>query len=159
MKNFKFKIAGKSFSVEVPDQLEQETTITVNGVPYTVELGEDEIQQAISPLLPSPMARMPISAPSTKLKAAVPRPSHSAATANGADKSNGLLRAPMPGKIIEVKVSVGDRVAKGDVAIRFEAMKMENNITIPYDGIVKRIMVHNEEEVHQSAELLEIETI
>jgi len=157
MKNFNFKIAGKSFLVEVPDKLEPETTINVNGIPYTVEIGEDELPTGIVPQnLTNVPAQVTIAAPSMKLNSATPATAAPAA-ANGNDKANGLLRAPMPGKIIEIKVAVGDRVTKGEVAIRFEAMKMENNITIPYDGIVKRVMVHNEEEVHQSAELIEIE--
>jgi pyruvate carboxylase subunit B len=45
----------------------------------------------------------------------------------------------MPGLIIEYKVKEGDRVKTGDVLLILEAMKMQNNITAPVAGIVKKI--------------------
>ena len=49
--------------------------------------------------------------------------------------------APMPGKIIEVKVSVGQAVKAGDTLLILEAMKMQNEIAAPADGTVKAINV------------------
>jgi biotin carboxyl carrier protein len=48
---------------------------------------------------------------------------------------------PMPGKIIEIRVKEGDRVAKGDVLLVLEAMKMRNEMTSPSDGVVRGIAV------------------
>ena len=47
----------------------------------------------------------------------------------------------MPGKIIDVKVNVGDAVKRGDVVLILEAMKMENEIVAPEDGTVATINV------------------
>ena len=47
----------------------------------------------------------------------------------------------MPGKIIEVKVSVGQAVKAGDTLLILEAMKMQNEIAAPADGTVKAINV------------------
>lgn len=47
------------------------------------------------------------------------------------------IKAPMPGLILEMKVKPGDEVKKGDVVLVLEAMKMENIIKSPGDGIVK----------------------
>ena len=53
----------------------------------------------------------------------------------------GALEAPMPGKIIAVRVGVGDRVARGDEVLVVEAMKMENAVRAPRDGVVKAVRV------------------
>lgn len=49
------------------------------------------------------------------------------------------VKAPMPGKIIAVNVSVGDTVAKGQVVAVMEAMKMEHSLTAPRDGLVESV--------------------
>ncbi|MBD78832.1 MAG: acetyl-CoA carboxylase biotin carboxyl carrier protein subunit [Crocinitomicaceae bacterium] len=51
------------------------------------------------------------------------------------------LIAPMPGLVLDVKVEVGQSVAKGDLLLVLEAMKMENNIKCPADGVIKSIEV------------------
>ncbi len=51
------------------------------------------------------------------------------------------LMAPMPGKIVKVLVSVGQKVKVGDVVLILEAMKMENEIRSPYEGKVKEVRV------------------
>ena len=49
--------------------------------------------------------------------------------------------APMPGKILSVKVQAGDAVQKGKVVIVLEAMKMENEIVAPQDGTIASVNV------------------
>ena len=51
------------------------------------------------------------------------------------------ITAPMPGLVFEIMVSVGDNVVKGDSVLILEAMKMENVLKAPCDGIVKSIEV------------------
>ena len=51
------------------------------------------------------------------------------------------VKAPMPGKILEVLVKVGDQVKEDDELVMLEAMKMENPIYAPADGVVKEIKV------------------
>lgn len=51
------------------------------------------------------------------------------------------VKAPMPGKILEVLVKVGDQVKEDDEVIMLEAMKMENPIYAPADGTVQEIKV------------------
>ena len=51
------------------------------------------------------------------------------------------IKAPMPGLVLDIRVSEGDTVKKGDAILVLEAMKMENNIKSPTDGIVKKINV------------------
>jgi acetyl/propionyl-CoA carboxylase alpha subunit len=55
------------------------------------------------------------------------------------EASEGSLRAPMPGKVIQVLVQSGTKVKKGDLLLVLEAMKMEHRIEAPYDGTVESI--------------------
>lgn len=55
--------------------------------------------------------------------------------------SGGLVVAPMPGVVTEVRVKVGDRVKAGAPLLVLEAMKMENVIFAPLDGVVKEVYV------------------
>jgi pyruvate carboxylase subunit B len=63
----------------------------------------------------------------------------------------------MPGKILKTKVSQGDEVSAGDTLLVLEAMKMENNITAPSTGIVKKISVSIGDNVEADDLLLSIE--
>ena len=67
------------------------------------------------------------------------------------------LEAPMPGKVIAVKKSVGDRVAKGEELLIVEAMKMENAIRAPRDARVKQIAAKVGDMVAPGAVLVELE--
>lgn len=60
----------------------------------------------------------------------------------GADShSSGELRAPMPGAIVDVLVSVGDKVTKGQKIVVLEAMKTQLPSVAPFDGVVEQILV------------------
>lgn len=105
--------------------------ITVNGTAYDVvveELGAGAVPAA------APVVSAPVAAP-----AAAPVPA-SAPAASGAEGSV-KIAAPMPGKILAVKVNAGQAVKRGDVIMILEAMKMENEITAPEDGTVAGINV------------------
>ncbi len=67
------------------------------------------------------------------------------------------LKAPMPGKILEVLVKVGDQVKEDDEVIMLEAMKMENPIYAPTDGTVKEIKVKANDSVETEQTMMVIE--
>jgi biotin carboxyl carrier protein len=58
---------------------------------------------------------------------------------NMASKKVLELKAPMPGLVLNIVVKEGDSISKGDALLVLEAMKMENNIKSPTDGIIKKI--------------------
>ena len=64
--------------------------------------------------------------------------------------------APLPGRVIELKVKVGDKVNSGDEVMILEAMKMENSITTDYAGFVRQILVAEGDTVAADAILIEI---
>lgn len=96
-------------------------TITVNGTPYNVTVEEGA---------GAPVAAAPVAAP-----AAAPAP------ATQGTAGSVKVEAPMPGTILDVKVSVGDSVSSGSVLCILEAMKMENEIVAPQDGTVASVNV------------------
>lgn len=102
-------------------------TITVNGNVYDVTVEEGSGAMAGS---------TPAAVPMAPVKAA-PVPKAAAAGSEGKIKVN----APMPGKILGVKVNVGQAVKKGEVILILEAMKMENEVVAPEDGKIAGINV------------------
>lgn len=70
-------------------------------------------------------------------------------------KGNAVV-APLPGRVIEIKVKVGDKVSIGQSVVILDAMKMENSITSDYAGVVTRIFVENEQAVPSNAPMVEI---
>ena len=67
---------------------------------------------------------------------------------------SGDMKAPMPGRIVSIKVQSGDEVKKGDLMLILESMKMENNILSPMDGIVEEVLVAQGEMVDPSTRLI-----
>ena len=64
------------------------------------------------------------------------------------------LKAPMPGLVLEISVEVGQNVAKGDTLLILEAMKMENVIKSPTDGVIKSIAVVKTDTVEKNQLIL-----
>ncbi len=69
----------------------------------------------------------------------------------------GAVRAPLPGKIIDLRVKAGDKVSKGQPLLVLEAMKMEHTLAAPADGTVKTLRYAVGEQVVEGAELVEFE--
>ena len=100
--------------------------VTVNGTTYEVIV--EEVGGASTPTYSAPVA--PVQSATPKAKPTQVGPS-------GANK----VVAPMPGTILEMKVSIGQSVKKGDIICVLEAMKMENDIPAPCDGVIASVNV------------------
>lgn len=68
--------------------------------------------------------------------------------------SGGSLQAPMPGSVVEILVQVGDQVTEGQTLVKLEAMKMEQAISSPRDGVVESIPYGPGDQVEAGAKLL-----
>ena len=64
--------------------------------------------------------------------------------------------SPMPGRVLKINISEGDKVAKGDVLMVVEAMKMENNILSPKDAVVDKLLVNEGDMVDGSSRLIHL---
>ncbi len=60
-----------------------------------------------------------------------------------------VIKAPLPGTIVDVKIKKGQEVKAGDILIKLVAMKMENEIAAPKDGIVKEVNVKKNDIVNK----------
>lgn len=103
-------------------------TITVNGTAYNVTVEEGASTGAAPAAAPAP--------------AATPAPAASAEVTGSV-----TIDSPMPGTILDIKVSEGAAVKAGDVLFILEAMKMENEIVAPQDGTVSSINVNKGDSV------------
>ena len=106
--------------------------ITVNGTTYEV-IVEEADGTASAPVYTAPAYTAPVAQAAPAAPKAAPAP----AGAQGANK----VTSPMPGTILDVKVSAGQSVKKGDVICVLEAMKMENDIPAPADGVIASVNV------------------
>ena len=97
--------------------------VTVNGTAYEVTL-EVVDKASVNTAPAAPVATAPAAAPV------------SAPAAAGGE----TVKSPMPGNILSVNVNNGDSVKKGQVLLILEAMKMENEIMAPSDGVVSNIV-------------------
>jgi len=71
--------------------------------------------------------------------------------------SGDSVKSPMPGVVIKIVAEVGQEVKKGDVLIVVEAMKMENSLIAPRDGVIKTIIVKTGDQVDGSTSLILLE--
>ena len=72
----------------------------------------------------------------------------------GLDIESGGLIAPMPGKVIDLKVKVGSKVKKGDTLVILEAMKMEHQVKASEDGKVSKLLIRKDDQLDNGALLM-----
>ena len=123
--------------------------VTLNGRTYEVEVehGKAMLLDEYEAIAPAPVAAAPVAAaPAAAAPAAAPAP-----VAVGAGEQ---ITAPMPGNILKVNVSAGDKVKEGQVLVVLEAMKMENEIMAPHDATVVQVVVSKGSTVDTGAPLV-----
>lgn len=98
--------------------------VTINSQKFQVEVEKGKATLVESAAAPAPAVA----------QAAAPQPS--AAAAPPAAMQGEKLLAPMPGVVIQTRVEPGDRVKRGQPLLVLEAMKMENEVVSPNDGVV-----------------------
>lgn len=144
MKEYKYRINGNEYAVSINEVCDTTAKVTVNGAEYNVEWEKPVEEKPVVKV--QPVAAKPAAAPAPAAKPAAPAP------AGGYS-----IKTPLPGVIIDVKVNVGDAVAKGQTVVVLEAMKMENNINADRDGKVAAIQVAKGDTVADGAVLVVLE--
>lgn len=145
---FTAKIADKSFSIELPAEkldFEKGIVMKVNGKAYKAKVSTINREKLIrvSRARKEATFKTEVKTPVRRLSL-VTRPTPVASikrTKTPKRIGEGVITAPMTGKIVSVMVKVGDHVKEGQVAIILEAMKMENEITTSKAGIVQKVQV------------------
>ena len=150
-------INGKKYEVEV-EKLEAYKSLDRNGVAAPAAPVLPASAPVQRPAAPAPVAAAPAPAPAPA-PAAAPAPAPAApapapAPAAAAPAGATTVEAPMPGKILNIKVSEGQAVKFGEVVVIMEAMKMETEIVAPADGTVSKILVKAGDSVDTGAALV-----
>ena len=134
MKNYKLKINGNEYNVDINEVEGQEIKLDVNGTSYVVTVDQEIKQQ-----------RKPVARPVAASQVA---PAASGTVQKGNTPAAGnKVTTPLPGTILDVFVNVGDTVKAGQTVVLLEAMKMENNIEADTDGTVKEVKVRKGDSV------------
>ena len=110
--------------------------VTLNNRVYEVEVEQGEAMLVNEYELAAPAAAAAPAAPAAPVAAAP-----AAAPAAGALAAGEVITSPMPGNILKLNVTLGQKVNEGDVLIVLEAMKMENEISATKSGTVAQINV------------------
>jgi glutaconyl-CoA decarboxylase len=140
VRSYQIAVNGQEYAVQIDNPDASPVTVQVNGKVFRVTVSERSSAAGLAgdadmaePYVPAVTA--------TYVEAAADQetePGASAARGSG----EGLVKviAPMPGKIMDILVRVGDRVKHGDTLCSLEAMKMKSPIRSTGDGVVSQVL-------------------
>jgi biotin carboxyl carrier protein len=151
MKQYKYKINGAQYDVTIDSISGNLAKVEVNGIPFEVEMQGSSLVEEDLPTQTASTAAVATAPAAAPVAEVAPAPA-----AKGAAGAGTPVKAPLPGVVTKVLVSVGQAVKKGDNVLVLEAMKMENNITAECDGCVTGICVAAGDSVMEGTVLLTI---
>ena len=141
---YEYKVKGVDYEVEIQDIEGNIANVTVNGIPFEVEM------------------KQPVKAGKQKVKLGggseerrVKSEEFNSSTSAPAASGKPVV-APLPGTINDIKVKVGDKVNVGDTVVILEAMKMQNNIEAESAGTIASINVNKGDAVLEGDTLVTI---
>jgi glutaconyl-CoA decarboxylase len=131
MSRYTIEIEGSRYRVEVLEDMGSEARVIVNGREF--RLAVTAKAGAPAPLAPP----IPLGQPSTSTNQ----------TPIALAGAYGEIRAPMPARVTQVLAKAGDPVEEGQLLLKIEAMKMENEVLSPVAGTVEKVCVSDGQEV------------
>ncbi len=140
MKEYKLKINDNSYTVVIKDVTDDAVLAEVNGKKHIVHI--DTIANITPPTENRETTLTSTPSPSPQLSSPV------------ASSDSGTIITPIPGQIISISVSQGDKIRTGQKLLILEAMKLENSITATMDGTVSEILVAEGDIVNQGQPLI-----
>lgn len=148
MKQYKYKVNGAQYDVTIDSIVGNIAKVEVNGIPFEVEMqGSSLVEEDLPTLVADETAAPAVAAAPAAVEAA---------PAAGAPGAGAPVKAPLPGVVAKILVSVGQAVKKGETVLVLEAMKMENNITAEADGKITGICVAAGDSVMEGTTLVTI---
>ena len=157
MAKYQYTVKGVDYEVEIQDIEGNIANVTVNGIPFEVEMkqpvkaGKQKVKLSEERRAEGSEERRVKSEESNSSSASAA--STSSAPTAGAGKP---VVAPLPGTINEIKVKVGDKVNTGDTVVILEAMKMQNHIEAETSGTITSINVNKGDAVMEGDTLVTI---
>lgn len=146
MANYKFKINGNDYSVDINSIEGNVANVNVNGTDYKVEMAD-------VPASAAPVIATPTEIPASKTQSQQQPDDKPVQKPTGAGRQ---ITSPLPGVIIEVSVKEGQTVKAGQKVAIIEAMKMENEISASNDGTVTTVHVAKGDSVLEGAPIVTI---
>ncbi len=135
MRRYQLTINGKTYTVDIAEVSSDRFAVQLDGREFEVQLSESGDIGEITPRA----TPVPVALPATPAAPAAPPPPATLPPAAAA--GDNLIRAPMPGTILQIVAQPGTKVKRGQPIIVLEAMKMNNSIGAPRDGVVAAILV------------------
>ena len=152
---YQYTVKGIDYEVEIQDIEGNIANVTVNGIPFEVEMkqpvkaGKQKVKLSEERRVKSEESNSSSSSATNASSATTTQPAAAAA-------SGKPVVAPLPGTINEIKVKVGDKVNAGDTVVILEAMKMQNNIEAETSGTITSINVNKGDAVMEGDTLVTI---
>ena len=163
MAKYEYKVKGVDYVVEIQDIEGNIANVTVNGIPFEVEMkqpvkaGKQKVKLSEERRVKSGEFNSSSAPQSAKASADLQSAASSGQTGNAGKTASGKpVVAPLPGTINEIKVKVGDKVNAGDTVVVLEAMKMQNNIDAETSGTIASINVNKGDAVMEGDTLVTI---
>ena len=166
MAKYEYKVKGVDYVVEIQDIEGNIANVTVNGIPFEVEM-KQPVKSSKQKVKLSEERRVKseefnssssaTNASSATSESSATNASSATTTKPAAAAASGKpVVAPLPGTINEIKVKVGDKVNTGDTVVVLEAMKMQNNIDAETSGTITSINVNKGDAVMEGDTLVTI---
>lgn len=154
MAKYEYKVKGVDYVVEIQDIEGNIANVTVNGIPFEVEMKQPvkSSKQKVKLTEERRVKSEEFNSSSSATNASSATTTKPAAAA----ASGKPVVAPLPGTINEIKVKVGDKVNTGDTVVVLEAMKMQNNIDAETSGTITSINVNKGDAVMEGDTLVTI---
>ena len=160
MAKYEYKVKGVDYVVEIQDVEGNVANVTVNGIPFEVEMKQpvkSSKQKVKLSERQNNVSASPAASTSPAIASSSAASSDSASSSKQATPAAGKpVVAPLPGTINEIKVKVGDKVNTGDTVVVLEAMKMQNNIDAETSGTITSINVNKGDAVMEGDTLVTI---
>lgn len=140
---------SKELKAEIEYTEDGFSIMTVNGISYPVEIisnHQNDYELLVNGVSYSFSVETPFSSQRKKML-----------ISQASESTTIRLKAPMPGKILEVMVKTGDSVKAGDTLLILEAMKMQNAILASTKGIIKKVLIKEGDTTSKSDLLIELE--
>jgi biotin carboxyl carrier protein len=135
MVKFRFSIGGKTYNVEITRSEKDKFDVKVRNRLLQVKVTEETGQS----VLESKDLKSSASQTVDRVKSAIKHTTNAIDSRIQTFKETDVIKTPLPGNLLEIKVSVGERIRKGDVVAIVVSMKMQNRVLSPRNGVVKEI--------------------
>lgn len=164
MAKYEYKVKGVDYVVEIQDIEGNIANVTVNGIPFEVEMKQPvksskqkvKLTDGQNNISASSVASAGSAAGSSSAASSAASSDSASSSKQATPAAGKTVVAPLPGTINEIKVKVGDKVNTGDTVVVLEAMKMQNNIDAETSGTITSINVNKGDAVMEGDTLVTI---